>query len=390
MIARYIIFFLLLILLPDIYIYHFYLQGKCNGRWKIRLFLLATTLFVSAYTAYLYFQPDFQPANPAVLEVYLWILGLFVVPKAVLALCSFAGSVVKRVLRLRCNYGNPLGLILVLLCVYITVYGFTKGMSRIEVNRVSLPFEDLPASYDGYKIVLFSDLHVGSYTAGRQKILENVVDSIRAQNADLIVFAGDLQNLRPQEIYKHRKLLASLRATDGVVSVMGNHDYTLYIRSDSITDRANIQEMERLQHQMGWQLLRNEHIVLRRAGSDSIVVAGLDDDGERAEYKRADIGKALEGVEGSPFTIMVEHEPPCWRDMILPQSHAQLTLSGHTHGGQITLLGFTPLSWKRREIRGLYSQDERHLYVTSGVGGLIPLRYEVSPEIVVIELRKKY
>lgn len=389
MIARHIIFFLIILLLPDLYFYVRYLRRTRRGRWVKWMVMSVPTVAMLVYTAILYFQPHFQPDNPDILEVYLWLIGLVVVPKAVYALCSILGHVLRRLTHRRRNYGNLVGILAALGCVYITIYGFTVGVRQLEVKQVDLYFADLPKAYDGYRIALFSDLHVGSYRGSRQQVLHRALHTLQQQKANLIVFAGDLQNLRPQEIYPYRHLLAALKATDGVVSVLGNHDYAEYIHADSNIVRANEQETQRLQRQMGWQLLKNEHIVLHRGKNDSIVVVGLDDNGNITEHKRADIEKAMTGIEGTPFTIVVEHEPPTWRDLILPQSHAQLTLSGHTHGGQIALFGFTPLKWIRKEIHGLYEDNGRYLYVTSGIGGLIPLRFGVPPEIVTITLHRK-
>ncbi|MBQ2523854.1 MAG: metallophosphoesterase, partial [Prevotella sp.] len=77
-----------------------------------------------------------------------------------------------------------------------------------------------------------------------------------------------------------------------------------------------------------------------------------------------------------------------WRDDILPKSNAQLTLSGHTHGGQISLFGFRPISLTTKEYLGLYKEGDRMLFVTAGIGGVVPLRFGISPEIAVITLRK--
>ena len=389
MIARHILFFLLLLLLPDMYLYRHSVRNAKKRRWTKRLLLTIPTLFLLIYTGFLFFQPHFQPDNPYILEVYLWLIGLVAVPKAVYVLCSAIGHMLRRPCRLRRNYGNLIGIILAALSIYITVHGFTRGIRQMEVQHVDLSFADLPEAFDGYRIALFSDLHLGCYTGNREQILVDALDTVQKQHADLIIFAGDLQNLRPQEIYPHRYRLASLRARDGVVSVMGNHDYAEYIKADNAIARANEQEIMRLQRQMGWQLLINERLTLHRGDNDSIIIVGLDDEGIKSDCQRADIPKALQGVKGQPFTIIVEHEPDAWRNLILPQSKAQLTLSGHTHGGQITLFGFTPLKWFKNELRGLFNEGDRYLYVTSGIGGLIPLRYEVSPEVVVITLHKK-
>jgi predicted MPP superfamily phosphohydrolase len=86
---------------------------------------------------------------------------------------------------------------------------------------------------------------------------------------------------------------------------------------------------------------------------------------------------------------MLQHDPTCWREKILPECNAQLTLSGHTHGGQIELLGWSPVAMKYHEWGGLYKEGSRALYVSTGLGALIPFRLGLPGEIVVITLRAK-
>jgi hypothetical protein len=86
---------------------------------------------------------------------------------------------------------------------------------------------------------------------------------------------------------------------------------------------------------------------------------------------------------------MLEHDPTSWHRKILPHSHCQLTLSGHTHGGQFSLFGLSPAQFRYREYGGMYYAGERAMNVSTGVGGVVPFRFGVSPEIVVITLKKK-
>lgn len=390
MIARALIFILPLILLPD-----FYREWRCRSRktpkplWK-RLLAWLPSVAMLGYTAWLAAQPGFAPANMNVLFVYLFILALFFALRFVYMLCSLAGWSVARLTHSRRNYGNLVGLLLMPLLCFVLVYGTTVGFSKLEVKHVELSFADLPPAFDGYKLVLFSDAHVGNYGRSRQDILKSCIDSINAQQADLIAFTGDLQNLHPQELYPQIDLLSSLTARDGVVSVLGNHDYAEYIDADEVTKTANCRETQSLERQMGWRLLMNEHIALHR-GADSIVIAGMENDGTKKRMPQlGDVAKTLKGISDGDFIVMLEHDPTCWKRKILPQSKAQLTLSGHTHGGQFALFGLSPVAMSYNEYDGLYRRDDgRVLYVTAGVGGLIPFRFGVPGEIVVITLRRK-
>ena len=246
---------------------------------------------------------------------------------------------------------------------------------------------DLPEAFDGYRIVQFTDAHVGSFTGSHVHLLERAVDTIMAQQADAIVFTGDLQNVQPSELYPVRELLSRLSARDGVFSVLGNHDYSMYFNGPEAVKIANEREMITRQRQFGWDLLLNEHRVIRRE-ADSIVIAGTENDGKPPFPSRADLPKALKGVSKSAFIVMLQHDPSAWERNILPHSHAQLTLSGHTHGGQISLFGLRPTRFSYKQDKGLYTQGQRSLFVSSGLGGVVSFRFGVPPEVVVITLRR--
>ena len=107
--------------------------------------------------------------------------------------------------------------------------------------------------------------------------------------------------------------------------------------------------------------------------------------------RKGDVRKTLTGItiNPSPFIVMLQHDPTCWREKILPECKAQLTLSGHTHGGQISLFGMSPVVLKYREWGGMTYEGPRAIYVSTGLGALVPFRLGLPGEIVVITLRKK-
>jgi hypothetical protein len=115
----------------------------------------------------------------------------------------------------------------------------------------------------------------------------------------------------------------------------------------------------------------------------------MENDGEGRFPQLGDIAQTLRRLKRQSFVIMLEHDPTAWKRKILPHSHAQLTLSGHTHGGQFNLFGWSPASLKYREYDGLYRAGDRMLYVTKGLGGVIPFRFGTPGEIVVITLKCK-
>lgn len=339
-----------------------------------------------AWTVTLALSRDFVPQEMGEVDIYLLILGVVFVPKAVFWLCSMVGGAVRKILHKRYNWGSLIGLALVVPIVAAVVYGSTVGVRQLSVKHVELAFDDLPAAFDGYRIVLFSDLHAGTFTGTLRKTLQRDIDSINAQQADMIVFAGDIQNLRPSELYPLQDILRQLEARDGVFSVLGNHDYSAYIDDDPAIKAANERETVSRERQMGWTLLMNENHTVKRGGQ-SIVIAGEENGGNKADTDRDDLKKTLAGVADDAFVIMVQHDPKEWRHSILPGSKAQLTLSGHTHGGQVSLFGLRGTQLTCDEDYGLYSEGGRRLYVTGGLGGLVPFRLGVSPDIVVLTLK---
>ena len=278
-------------------------------------------------------------------------------------------------------------LILSLLVVGLLVYGFTLGFTRFTVQRVEFSSADLPRSFDGYKIVMFSDAHVGNFQGSRKKYLANTIASINAENPDAICFCGDIENIEPEELTPFVGLFSSLKATDGVFSILGNHDYSLYKHNISDSQRRQLlQQTIDTERSFGWQLLLNEHATIRR-GADSIVIAGEENDGSGPFPKLAQPEKTMQGVADDAFVVMLQHDPTAWRRQVLPKTKAQLTLSGHTHAAQFMIFGWSPARYIYKEYKGAYTEGGRMLYVSSGLGGVVPFRVGVPGEIVVITLK---
>lgn len=274
----------------------------------------------------------------------------------------------------------------------------------MEVKHFTLYVPDLPKQFEGYRILQFSDIHLGSYYGWRGDLPQRDVDSINAQQADMICFTGDLQNVRPADIEPYVSLLRQLKAKDGVYSVLGNHDYSYYFNGTDAEKAINEKKLQRLEWQMGWRLLDNESVKVFR-GRDSIFVVGT---GNYEKPEHSDIAKSLRGIKFGSFVLMLQHNPKQWEETLpsainkrqglgFPRGlHAgdekllspQLTLSGHTHAGQISVLGLRPTLFSAHDY-GQYEKEGCQLYTTAGLGGVIPLRIGATPEIVVFTLRRK-
>ncbi|MBQ9216243.1 MAG: metallophosphoesterase [Prevotella sp.] len=394
MIARAPYLFLLLIVIPDLYFDLHYWRHRYSSEKRLIWWLPGICMI--AYTLVLTYEPNFIPDNPTILYIYLLLLGLIIIPKLVFMICSIVGLGFSKLLRkirhrnkpshYGKNYGNLVGLFLVPVIWFILLYGSFIGFEKMEVNRQIYESPDIPAAFNGYKIVMFSDAHVGTYDKKRQWILQRAIDSINAQHPDLIVFTGDLQNIRPQEIEQHQEILSKLKAKDGVYSVLGNHDYAQYVNCDEAQKAANCRETIRQEELLGWTLLRNEHRTISHKRSH-IIIAGMENDGDGRRFpQKGNIKKTLKGVSGKDFTILLEHDPSSWHRRIIPDGRAQLTLSGHTHNMQFSIFGWSPLSLTGKEVNGWYHDGQQSLFVTAGLGGLIPFRFGATGEIVVLTL----
>lgn len=383
MIARISIIILLVTLLPDIYMYRRYVKRRLGNVWA-RIAWWLPTLLITVSTIGVSLTRDFAPHNLTLFNTYLFITALVVLPKLTFVLCSLAGRLARRVLKLRRNWGNYVGLVLVLAELYILFHGTMMGTDRLNVRQVTIESDDLPEAFDGYRIAQFTDAHLGSM---KDELMLRAVTAIDDMRPDLIVFTGDIQNMRPEELPRFAQTLKRLKAKDGVMSVLGNHDYSHYVNVSPEEALRNERMTRDFETSVGWQLLLNDNRIVRR-GSDSIVIAGGENDGRPPFPAKADLKKTMRGINAKSFVVMLQHDPSAWRRHILPLTNAQLTLSGHTHGGQISLFGLRPTELVGKEDDGLYVEGKRKLFVSTGLGGFVPFRFYMNPEVVEITLKK--
>jgi ser/thr phosphatase family protein len=366
-----------------------YFRKRYPIAWWQRLLWWLPSIGMVIYTCAMASIPDFAPNNLTWLNTYIFLLGLLVGPKAIFALISILGSIIRKyIIRINRNWGHYLGILLACFAVGSFIYGLTYGVSNIQVKHVDLYFKDLPKSFDGYRIVHVSDLHLGTFNGWRSKILKAEMDSIEKQKANLICFTGDLQNIRPEEVEKMASLIR--QPMKGTISVLGNHDYTEYIKGDAKEKAAEEARLIKAEEEiLKWTLLRNQNTRITSPAKESVYVCGTENDGRPPFPNYSNYRKAMQGVEPNSFVIMLQHDPSAWKRSIVPKTPAQLTLSGHTHGGQMQIFGWRPTSIRQQEDYGLYEQNGRYLYITAGLGGLVPFRLNMPNEIAVITLHVK-
>jgi predicted MPP superfamily phosphohydrolase len=236
----------------------------------------------------------------------------------------------------------------------------------------TLNIPGLPVAFENYRIVHLSDVHCGPWTPAAR--VEGWVARINALGPDLVAVTGDLITTGSDYVGAVSQALGGLRARDGVFACMGNHDY--------FTDG---EAFARALGHAGLTVLRNRGQEVERDG-DRLYVAGVDDTWSR----RADMGAALSGRPGEMPTLLLAHDP-----LLFPEAAAagvELTLSGHTHGGQLAVPGLARrlnLARLASEFTvGIYRTGRSILHVSRGAGTTgPPIRLGAPSEISVITLR---
>jgi uncharacterized protein len=271
------------------------------------------------------------------------------------------------------------------------LYGFSNQY-KYQVKKIKIAFDNLPASFKGLRIVHISDVHSGSFMD--KKAVQHGVDLIMEQQADLILFTGDLVNDKATEMKDYMDVFNQLKAPLGVFSTLGNHDYGDYVKwpIEGVSKEQNLINLQKVHADLGWRLLMNEHVALEKNG-EQIALLGIENWGAKArfpKYGKMDLAHA--GTEKYPFKILMSHDPSHWDAQVKKEyTDVDLMLSGHTHGMQfgIEIPGFkwSPIQYVYKQWGGLYEDANQKLYVNRGFGFLgYPGRVGVLPEITVIEL----
>ena len=369
----------LLLTLGDTYIV-FCLLG--NTSWIIKGWLFLPALIYWALVIWMAFTGD---TRQMLLNGVMWITICVVLPTFVFTVFSIVG----KGLGLLWHPLNPImswtGASIAAVWFVIAVYGSVFGWRRLEVKKSDIILADLPENFNGYRIVQLSDFHIGVYEMIPGAV-DKIVERVNSLNPDLIVFTGDLVNTSSDEVNKFTDVLSRLKAPDGVISVLGNHDYCIYhqYKGDDTPERA-LARVVKSEELMGWNLLRNQSAQITR-GNDSIAIVGVENAGSRHFPDKSDLRKALTGLPENECKILLSHDPSHWRREVLPTTDIPLMLAGHTHAMQFKLGNFSPSKWTYPEWGGLYREGNQQLYVSTGVGGNIAFRFGVYPTIDLITL----
>ncbi|MBP1773504.1 MAG: putative phosphohydrolase [Holophagaceae bacterium] len=261
------------------------------------------------------------------------------------------------------------------------VAGARQAYGDPEVTRLDLAFPDLPAGLDGLRLAHLSDLHAGPLVG--PELLRRWRDLTERERPDLALFTGDLVDSRPDELEPLLEAFRGFQPPFGRFAILGNHDY--------FDDPRPIwRDLEAA----GIRCLENASALVVRGGA-TLAVMGLQDPMARnGRFRRLVFGPGPRPVEAArdlpadAFRLCLNHRPSEWEQALA--AGARLTLSGHTHGGQINPIpGFSSAHLIGPRTHGLYREGEDLLYVSRGLGVVgLPLRIAAPPEIAIITLRR--
>jgi uncharacterized protein len=241
---------------------------------------------------------------------------------------------------------------------------------RLTVEHHQIRLRRLPRELDGFRIVQLSDLHHSPFTSREQ--IERAIETANSLQPDIVALTGDYVSKEREYAAPCAELLGELRARHGIFAVLGNHDHW--------TDAALITDLFRAE---GITVLINQGMRFEKNGA-AFWLAGVDDTMVGLE----DLPLALAGASEQEFKLLLAHNPIILRRAA--RAGVDLVLSGHTHGGQVSLRSDRSASGRprRRLLKGLARQGETQIYVTRGLGTVVlPVRFGCPPEVSLLELR---
>jgi len=269
--------------------------------------------------------------------------------------------------------------------------GIIFGRYNFKIKNTNVKIRNWNSELNGLRIVHISDLHLGGFNSIEK--LEEVVDLINNQNPDIFVFTGDLVNNYYSEAIPYVKVLQKIKAKYGKFSVLGNHDYCDYVgwKRSSEKWKDNFKNMISIHKEIGFDLLLNEHREIR-INNISFNLVGVENWGAGNFNKDGDLKTSMNLITNNNSTILLSHDPSHWTTQVLdfPKT-IDLQLAGHTHGMQFgvdtSFLKWSPVKWRYKQWAGLYSTNNKHIYVNTGIGHLgYAGRVGIMPEITVLNL----
>lgn len=381
-----------LIILVFIFLIDFALVRQKSNRtaFQKRLLLLPTVFFVLYFTLVKFLGAYISDYRINVLLMWLNLSFFWVyVPRIVFVVFHFIESKTSQHADALKRVRN---LLLGAFFILMAVSAFYTSRS-IQVKTVTVSFKNLPVGFNNFKIVQLTDIHLGS-RFNDPAFYASLVKKVNAQHPDMIVFTGDMVNNFADEMKGFDSVFRQMSAKQGKFAVLGNHDSGDY--SEWKSEAAKAENLDRIKAgfaSFGFQLLDNKNVLIRNGG-DSIALVGVGCFHKNAEKDLADLTRATKGLNPKEFKILLSHNPDHWERGVETDQSIALTLSGHTHAGQIglNLFGkvYSPIVLIYNNYNGLYTRDKQYLYVSHGIGHIgLPIMLGIQPEINVIILKNE-
>ncbi len=391
-----------------IFTYNTFIRASTAALYWLPLVLLSVLVIVAYFHPVSSWQPQLRIYSFGV----VFVLFLAKIISAVILLLSDLVKMISRLLKLafgkkgkaaapiqsdkgmsRGRFIENLAYISGGLIIGTMFTGMFKWVHDFSVHHIRLKLSGLGSGFDGFKLVQISDLHLGSWAS--EKPLLKAIEMINEQQADLVVFTGDLVNYTTDEAVRFKDALSRIKAKKGIIAILGNHDYGDYVNWNTPVEKSrNFEDLLQFYRDLDWKLLRNENLILE-AGNAKLGIIGVENWSANSRFPQyGNIMKAAKGMGKVDAKILLSHDPSHWSQEVL-RNHPDidLMLAGHTHGFQfgieIPAIKWSPAQYMYQEWAGLYTNDQHQqkLYVNRGLGSVgYPGRIGILPEITVIHL----
>lgn len=362
---------------------------------KLRTFRKGFLLFsciqiISFFTLFIYPFTTATAVHYNVYFLYNSILVTDIFSRLPLALGGLLSLLSPRSARIRPLFSMA-GSILSLGLLFVFIWGFTIGNRALLEKHVTIYDNELPESFDGFRITQISDMHLGNFRYSG--MFNRAVEANNRFAPDIMLFTGDMVNNFASETDEWQDPFLDFQATSKY-AILGNHDYGEYYRwPDPAQKEENFNLILQAFDTFGFTLLRNHAVSLVR-NDDTIYLAGVENWGHPPFPQHADLEAALSGIPVNTFRILMSHDPAHWYSVIQHMNEFNLTLSGHSHGLQWGIkpagIEFSLIYMSRKTWGGQYGEPGNVLYVNRGLGTIgLPLRIDMPPEITFITLKKR-
>lgn len=387
--------------------YGYVLISNLFKKTSIRLVYVISNILLVGYFVYFFLTFDRSGGQTQYSMLVISVLLMVYVPKIITAIVLILQDIYRCIVTL-VQYSNKgifqmpkrkitlsrIGISIGFIPFLSLLYGVIEGKYDYTIHQQEIYFDRLPKEFEGFRIVQISDIHCGSLDDVKK--VTKGIELINQQEADLIIFTGDLVNNLASETLPWKEIFSKIQTPKyGKLAVLGNHDYGEYITFPTERDKQqNFEEIKQAYTDMGFDLLLNENREIIK-NNDTLYVVGVENWGKN--FKQVgDLNKASQNLKQKDFKIVLTHDPSHWDAEVRTHPlYFDLTLSGHTHGMQMgieipNVLHWSPAAFVYKQWGGLYRELEKYIYVNRGFGfHAYAGRIGIWPEITVLKLKKR-